>query len=159
MVAGLVHAAWTFYWMAGGTALVSTLGAWAVEWSERDPVGARAVLGVIGLVKTGGAVLPWAGTTNRVPGRRWWRGLAWPGAVLLVVYGGLSTAVAGWVLATGRADDADVDRPALIGHALLWDPLFLLWGSALLIGLLLSRRAHDRVADGGRSRDIAGAGA
>lgn len=27
----------------------------------------------------------------------------------------------------------------MIGHAYLWDPLFLDWGAALMIGLLASR--------------------
>ena len=36
------------------------------------------------------------------------------------------------------------DRAAMIGHVALWDPLFALWGLALLSSLWLSRRVGDR---------------
>ena len=47
--------------------------------------------------------------------------------------------LAGWIPA---APDADLD--GLKGHAWLWDPLFLLWGLALLGYLLLSRAVPRR---------------
>lgn len=51
-------------------------------------------------------------------------------AVVLVVYGALNVVGAGLGLA-GVANDGHVDRTALWGHALLWDPWFVLWGALL----------------------------
>jgi hypothetical protein len=31
----------------------------------------------------------------------------------------------------------------MVGHALLWDPLFLLWGAALVVWLHFSRPARS----------------
>ena len=34
----------------------------------------------------------------------------------------------------------------MVGHAFLWDPLFLAWGLALAVGLAQSRGSSARVA-------------
>lgn len=55
---------------------------------------------------------------------------------MLVLWGGLNTVVGNLVLA-GLLQPADgYDYPGMLGHAYLWDPLFLLWGLALVAGLL-----------------------
>jgi hypothetical protein len=50
--------------------------------------------------------------------------------------------VAGLVLAGAIDPDGGFDRQAMIGHALLWDPLFLLWGLLLAAGLGATRETE-----------------
>lgn len=134
-VAGLVHAASSLYWALGGTWLLPTVGRWAVRLSEQDPVRAGLALGVIALGKALAAVVPVAVDAGRTARPGLWRGISWAGGCLLVVYGGVNTAVA-LAVVTGAVHPAggyDVD--AMRGHAYLWDPLFLVWGVCLAVGL------------------------
>ena len=58
---------------------------------------------------------------------------------MLVAWGGLNTVVGNLVLAGAIVPDGGFDRPGMVGHAFLWDPLFLAWGLALAVGLWGSR--------------------
>ncbi|WP_375496684.1 DUF3995 domain-containing protein [uncultured Jatrophihabitans sp.] len=137
--AGLVHAAFTIYWAAGGRWLLRTVGAWAVPLADQNPVACAAVLGAVAVLKIAGALIPVAVETRRVPGRRGWRRLAWTGAVVLIGYG-LLNVVVGWAVLGGvLSTNGGYDRSAELGHAALWDPLFLLWGLLLAGGLRLTR--------------------
>jgi hypothetical protein len=62
------------------------------------------------------------------------------GAVILVAYG-VGNTVGAWIgIATGNGISA-----ATLGHAALWDPLFLIWGLLLGLGLRAARtRDRDR---------------
>lgn len=139
---GLVHAAASGYWALGGSWLVDTVGAWAREWRAEQPVTAAAVLLAVTLVKAAGAVVPVLVVDGRLPARPW-RALCWVGAGVLTVYG-LANTVGAWLVWTGvvdspAADPASPDHAALLGHALLWDPLFAAWGVLLGLGLRRSR--------------------
>lgn len=137
--AGLLHAGFTVYWAAGGRWLLRTVGAWAVRLADGRAGTAAAVLAVVALVKIAGAVLPVLVESGRVGGRRRWRTLQWAGAVVLIAYGLVNTVVA-WAVITGLVTAAGgYDHPAELGHAALWDPLFLLWGLLLAAGLVLTR--------------------
>ncbi len=61
-----------------------------------------------------------------------------------VVYGGTNTVVSAAVLGGLIRPDGGFDPVAMRGHADLWDPLFLLWGSALVLSLWLSRQETVR---------------
>lgn len=137
--AGVVHAASSLYWAAGGTWLLDTVGQWAIDELEARPGFARTVLAGIGLAKLVAAAVPWAVERGRLPGRRVWRPLSWIGAVGLILYGGVNTVVALAVLGGIVTPDGGYERAAMIGHAFLWDPLFLLWGTALATGLWRTR--------------------
>lgn len=158
--AGLVHAALSLYWAVGGQELLDTVGQWAVRQSRDAPLRTGLLLGLVALAKTAGALIPVAVAYGRMPRPRLWRALSWAGAVLLVLYGGANTVVANAVLGGLIRSESGYDRAAMIGHAWLWDPLFLLWGTALLGYLLLSRREGSgstprrgsRPGDGGGSR-------
>ena len=142
--AGLVHAAWSAYWAVGGRFLLDTVGAWAVELGRIDPLRSGIVLGAIAVVKAVAALLPVAIVRNRLPAVRWWRAVCWAGGAFLVVYGGLNVVVSSAVL-VGVLRPADgYDAAAMIGHALLWDPLFVVWGAALPVALAASRSAPRR---------------
>ncbi len=138
-LAGLVHAGFSLYWALGGGWLLDTVGAWAVDLQRTEPLAAGAALTAVALAKAAGAVLPWLATRGRAPWPRLWRGLAWPGSVVLVLYGGLNTVVSCLVLAGAIRPDGGYDRAAMVGHAFLWDPLFLVWGALLLAGLVTTR--------------------
>lgn len=135
-VAGALHAGVSLYWSLGGTALVETIGqALLNRFADRQwlllPVAAvklAVALLPLWLARRGG---PW-----RTPGRA----LAWAAAVVLVVWGGLNTVVGNLVLAGVVETAGDYDHAAMVGHAWLWDPLFLLWGGALALGLFVTRR-------------------
>ncbi|MEO9138570.1 MAG: DUF3995 domain-containing protein [Jatrophihabitans sp.] len=134
--AGLVHGAFSLYWAFGGRWLLDTVGRWAIDLADRRPLAAGAALLVIAGIKVGGALCPLAYEAGRLPGSLVaWRRLLLAGALLLILYGGLN-AVGAWV---GIAVDGTVTASRL-GHAALWDPLFLLWGVLLLIGLRTSGR-------------------
>ncbi|GAA1651495.1 hypothetical protein GCM10009806_20390 [Microbacterium flavum] len=65
--------------------------------------------------------------------------MSWIGGVGLIVYGGVNMVVAIAVLSGVIRTDDGYDESAMIGHAFLWDPLFLLWGLALTAALALTR--------------------
>ncbi|MFC4555799.1 DUF3995 domain-containing protein [Georgenia faecalis] len=144
--AGLVHAAFSLYWAVGGTWLLDTVGQWAVRLHAEAPLQAGLVLAAVALAKAAGAVVPVLVDRQRIGGRAFWRALSWVGAVALVAYGGVNTLVSNAVLAGVIRPDGGYDRPAMIGHAWLWDPLFLVWGAALLAHLWLTRPGRGAAA-------------
>ncbi|MDQ3158166.1 MAG: DUF3995 domain-containing protein [Actinomycetota bacterium] len=138
-VAGIAHALPSLYWALGGTALVSTLGEWAARWQRESPGEVAVLLSLIFLAKLAGAMLPLVNERGLLPAPRLWRGLFWCAAALLVTYGA-SNVVAALAALTGMIGTAQtMDTTALVGHAFLWDPLFLLWGLLLAAALMTSR--------------------
>ncbi len=81
----------------------------------------------------------------RVPWPRFWRAVSWVGGLLLVVYGGVNTVVSGAVLTGVIRPTGGYDVDAMIGHAWLWDPLFLVWGATLVLSLWYSRKSPTLV--------------
>ncbi|QBJ20515.1 DUF3995 domain-containing protein [Kocuria marina subsp. indica] len=61
----------------------------------------------------------------------WIRLVSWLGAAAVLLRGGAGTAGAWGSVVLGHSTWAD---SAVLGHALLWDPLFVLWGLALAGG-------------------------
>jgi hypothetical protein len=138
-VLGLTHAAFSVYWALGGRWLLATVGQWAVAAAEQNPVRAGLLLGVVALVKVAGATIPVLVVHRRISACRFWRAVSWLGAVGLVLYGGFNVVVASAVLSGLIRPEGGYDRAAMVGHAVLWDPLFLAWGLTLLASLWLSR--------------------
>ncbi|CAG7845652.1 hypothetical protein USB125703_01925 [Pseudoclavibacter triregionum] len=137
-VAGLIHAGFSAYWALGGTWLLETVGEQVVEAFS----GALWFIGLVACAKLLAAVLPLAVEAVRsMPG--WLRGairlVSWLGALGIILWGGYGMIAAQLALAGALGTVADTSIPALIGHAWIWDPLFLVWGLALLIGLVRSR--------------------
>lgn len=138
-LAGLVHACFSAYWAVGGRWLLATVGQWAVDFSAEHRLRAGLVLGGVALVKLLGATIPVAVAHGMLPWPRLWRGISWVGGVLLLAYGAANTA-AGLLVVTGVIrPESGYDAAAMAGHAFLWDPLFALWGGALIGFLWLSR--------------------
>jgi len=133
-LAGTIHGAASIYWGLGGQWLLETVG--------EDVVGRFEGLGwiiiVVGLVKIAFALSPLLADTG------WWRAFHWLGAIVLVLWGGTNTVVVNLVLSGVLPPGENYDHAAMIGHGWLWDPLFLLWGLALAIGLFATK--HSRAA-------------
>ncbi len=134
-VLGAIHAGFSLYWAGGGTFLVASLGTDLVEQFQ----GRQWLLAPVGVVKLLAALGPLALARSAWPARRVSRLVCWLGALLLIVWGGLNTVVAHVVLTGVITTDSGFDRPGMVGHAYLWDPLFLAWGVAVAIGLWVSR--------------------
>ncbi|WP_432968274.1 DUF3995 domain-containing protein [Dactylosporangium sp. CA-233914] len=149
-VAGLTHAGFSLYWALGGRWLLPTVGQWAVNGARDAPVAAGLLLVAVAAVKCAVVAIPL--TVSRRPLRRpgVWRAFAWLAAVVLTGYGALNSVVAWLVLGGVLRPEGGFDRQAMIGHAYLWDPLFLVWGVLLGAGLLIG--TSDR-----RKRTVAAA--
>jgi hypothetical protein len=152
-VAGGVHATFSLYWAVGGDWLLDTVGKGAVELQRKHRLAAAALLLAVTAVKVGGAGLPIL--VERAPGtwyRRVVRAASWLGGCFLVAYGCLYAGMSNAVLHGLITVPGEVDRRGMIGHAYLWDPLFALWGAALVVGLWFTRRP-DRAPTGGPRED------
>ncbi|WP_261369443.1 DUF3995 domain-containing protein [Corynebacterium sanguinis] len=134
-IAGLTHAAFSAYWAAGGTWLLATAGQTMVEQFE----SMTWVLWIVAGIKALAAVIPLLAPDNPLI-----RGVSWVGGFVLVVWGGLSTVIALAVFAGVYIPKGGIDRAGMIGHAFLWDPLFVLWGVALLGALATSPPRRER---------------
>jgi hypothetical protein len=145
-IAGTVHAGFSLYWALGGQWLLATVGQWAVRLSGEAPLQAGLGLGIVAAVKLLAAAIPVAVAYGRMPRRRFWRAASWAGGLLLVVYGGVNIIVSGGVLGGVVRPAGGYDLNAMIGHAWLWDPLFFLWGTALVLSLWYSRRSSTAAA-------------
>lgn len=134
-VLGTLHALPSAYWAAGGTRLLDTVGTAAVELAREAPWWVTPMLLLVTLAKLAGAWIPLLAQTGCVPGIRWWRPLSWLGGAGLMAYGASNIVASTLVLTDAFVPSDEVDRTGLLGHALVWGPLFLLWGAALLTAL------------------------
>ncbi len=149
LVLGLIHASWSFYWAFGGTWMLDTVGQWAVVSQLHSPGKTFVVLLVIGLLKAAAAVIPVAVEHDKLGGRRFWRLVSWVGGVGLTIYGGIYAATAITMLTGLVSPGSGYSKPVMYGHALLWDPLFFMWGLTLVISLMLTRRSESRQVHAG----------
>lgn len=151
--AGSVHAGFSLYWAAGGTWLLETVGQWAVRAAEEGGPLVTGGLTAIGVAKLVASWVPVV-VERRRPAllRRWVRAVSWVGAAGLLLYGGANTAIAALILAGVIRPDGGYDHAAMIGHALLWDPLFAVWGLFLAVGLALTRDRPQESSSGDESR-------
>ncbi|HEU4511898.1 MAG TPA: DUF3995 domain-containing protein [Nocardioidaceae bacterium] len=136
---GLVHAGFSLYWALGGRRLLPTVGEWAVVYAREAPLSAALLLLVVTAVKAVLALTPFLVVRKGQALPRSWRLLGWLSAVVLVGYGAANTVTAWLVLGGALRPEGGYDRPAMVGHAYLWDPLFLVWGLLLGAGLWVSR--------------------
>lgn len=138
-VAGAIHALFSVYWGLGGEVLLATVGDIADGFEGRG-----WLLVLIGFAKGAAALVPLVLFLRYRPIPGALRGAMWAGAAVLVLWGGVNTATSA-LLAVGVLPTPETyDRTATLGHALVWDPLFLAWGLALGAGLRASRGGGHR---------------
>lgn len=149
---GLLHAAVSLFWALGGRWQLESVGDWAVQLADDHPVEAGLGLTLVAVVKGLVAIVPLVNERRETRFYRWIRVLGWSAGVILLAWGGVST-ISAWAVLTGViTPTGGYDRETMIGHGLLWDPLFTIWGCALLIGLWLSRsRSHGKTERASRS--------
>ena len=101
-IAGLLHAAPSFYWMCGGMWLLDTVGPMAVELQQEGNVPVRFLLAAVFIAKVTGALVPLIDHL-RPPAHAWVRIVSWVGVLVLIGWGGRGT-FAGWQrVVTGQA--------------------------------------------------------
>jgi hypothetical protein len=144
---GVLYAAVSAYWAAGGTALLDSVGGVFQRAGREGSAGLIAVVWVTVLLKLVAATLGIVvvrGQERITPRRgRQLRKLSWGVATLFVLYGGVLS-VTGWLVQLGIVSaGASADHEALRWHAYVWDPWFLVWG--LLLGVALARSPARRL--------------
>jgi hypothetical protein len=145
-----VFAAISFYWAAGGTIGLATLGRTIEQLAlARDPmmvtIGgwgagiAKAIAGLLALA----LVRPW----GRLIPRSIVRTAAWSAGTLLVLYGGANLFQHGLMAAGVIQIPKGLGSSALPWHLLFWDPFWLLGGSLFIRAAWYdSRTARPRQA-------------
>lgn len=132
---GVVHGTFSLYWSCGGKWLLDTVGQGVAEaFDER-----AWLLAVTGGIKIVAAVVPMFVTWSKWRNVKAWRFASWAGACVLMLWGGVNTLTANLVVWNIVAAPPSPDSAGLGGHALIWDPLFLLWGFFLAAGLFFTR--------------------
>lgn len=127
-----VFAAASFYWAAGGSVGVSTLG----DVSDRVPTA--AVWGT-GLLKLTAALLALT-LVYPVRARRLWTLGVWTTGVICTLYGAANLGVRA-VMALGILHTpASMHTSAADWHLMLWDPFWLLGGVLFLAAAYATRR-------------------
>jgi hypothetical protein len=140
-VLAVASAAVTAYWIAGGPALLDTVGG-AMEAMARERSASALLVGSATVVAKLVAALLALALLGRPPRPvRWLAGLA---GGLLTLWGGANVLVGGVAL-TGVLDLGTVTDPrALRWHVLLWDAWFLVWGVALLVAVWTTWRRRGQ---------------
>lgn len=138
-VVGSFHAGWSVYWLMGGSFLLESVGQWAATTGDNRSGGITAMLAATMLVKLGAAWMPLLAENRIIAGRKAWRTVSWIGGACITLYGLANIAASGAALLYILPAAPD-SRSAHLGHAFLWGPLFVLWGTALLIALARSKR-------------------
>jgi hypothetical protein len=144
LVVGLAYVAISAYWALGGTWLLATVSSSLVT-AHRSATVAMAVWTAV-VLKTVGALLPLY-VCRPVPPSKWHgrlRLLAWAEGAVLTIYGFFFT-LAGLLVQAGVIHQGGTaDRRALVWHAYLWDPWFLVWGLLVVIALGLAPTSPPR---------------
>jgi hypothetical protein len=138
LVVGLAYIAISAYWALDGTWLLATVSSSLVT-AHRSATVAMAVWAAVAL-KAVGALLPSYVCLAAPPSK--WHGrlrlLAWAEGAVLTLYGFFFT-LAGLLVQAGVIHQGrTADRRALVWHAYLWDPWFLVWGLLVIIALALT---------------------
>jgi Protein of unknown function (DUF3995) len=137
----LASAAFSFYWLVGGTALLDTVGGEIEELARERATGTVVSLAMVVLAKLFGAALALSlvqGWGERFS-RRARTLLASIGGAVLALYGGVLV-VAGALVLLGVIDASeDTDEHALRWHVFCWDLWFFVWGVALWVAARQTR--------------------
>ncbi len=142
---GLSYAAVSAYWAAGGTRLLNTVGGVFERAGPSQAIGLALLIWLVVMVKVVAAALPLAAVTGSGPlaTRGLTHTLAWLEGAILTGYGLVLTVVGLLVEAQIIRAGTHADHLALLWHAYLWDPWFLLWGLLVLGAMFRSHGARN----------------
>lgn len=148
----VIFAAISFYWAAGGTALLETLGVTLRDMAlARDPLAILVGGWLVGLAKLIGALLPLSLVRGwcRLLSCRLLRALTWAAGIGMLLYGAASF-VQHLLMATGVITlPPGLGRTGAYGHLLLWDPWWSLGGILFIaVSYQLSAVSRRLKADG-----------
>ncbi|MFF4762938.1 DUF3995 domain-containing protein [Streptomyces sp. NPDC001292] len=134
-VLAIVFGLFSFYWAAGGTFAIDTLGGAIQRMAQRRDPGFIAVVWITGALKIAGGlfslslVRPW----GRVVPRPLMLTAGWGGAALLTLYGALQVGSL-LLVALGVLTPSDpVEWKPLLWRLFVWDMSFLVWGILLFL--------------------------
>lgn len=134
--AGLIHTSFSLLWAAGGTLLLDTVGPWASTLAAADPTRLQLTFAILALVKASAALIPLLLLLPHPPLQRTITAISWIGGITLL-------AVSAWriignlaILVQGAPYPAETDHLSLLWNTALWQPLFFIWGAALIIALI-----------------------
>lgn len=145
-VCGLIHAGFNVY-LAASLGPVGSPEEYGLWNSER----ARPLLAAMAIMAFLVAVIPIPTVLTRSPSVLFWRSVCWLGGGFLVLYGSANLMLSQYT-STGIAivpshpgssrfvQGTDGVGPLILtGHSTAWDVLFVVWGTALLTALFLTR--------------------
>ncbi len=141
-----VFAAMSFYWAAGGTAGVETLGNEIERLSEERDSGFVAEVWATGALKVAGGLLALATLRpawGYISGRAL-RIAVWVAGGLLTLYGAANLIQHGLMKAGAVDTPSGLGSEAATWHLVLWDPWWLLGG---ILFLLAAREASAGFAE------------
>lgn len=136
---GLLYAAVSVYWGAGGKWLLDTVGGSLARPGRAHDTTVIIAIWAAAALKLTAALLPPLALRNRGRQRHLARLLAWAAAGILTTYGAVLTTIGVLIQADVIHSSANADQRALTWHAYLWDPWFLIWGLLIATALLRSR--------------------
>ncbi|MEV7085116.1 DUF3995 domain-containing protein [Streptomyces sp. NPDC093085] len=125
----------SFYWAAGGTLGLDTLGGTIQEMAGAREPGFLAVVWLTGALKVAGAVFslalvrPW----GRIVPRPLTLLAGWGGSALLTLYGALQVGSLALVATGAVTPDDPVEWKPLLWRLFCWDLSFLVWGVLLFL--------------------------
>ncbi|MBF0748624.1 MULTISPECIES: DUF3995 domain-containing protein [Mammaliicoccus] len=138
VVSGLVHTLFSLYWAFGGTAGLLSVGSWVFTFNAQWGIWMNLMLIVVGLFKGIATLAPLylMKTYNKILFY-----ISCIGSVFLMIYGGLNTVV-GWLKLLQVIQYHDFYTT--FGQAMVWDPLFLLWGIGLFGFLMKIKKQNTK---------------
>lgn len=138
---GLLYAAVSVYWGAGGKWLLDTVGGSLARPGRAHDATVIIAIWAAAALKLTAALLPPLALRNHGRQRHLARLLAWAAAGILTTYGAVLTTIGVLVQADAIHSSVNADQRALLWHAYLWDPWFLAWGILIATALLRSQSA------------------
>lgn len=137
---GVASAGVSAYWAAGGTGLLDTVGGVFERAGRSGSARVQALMGMVVVVKLVAVGLPWSVLRLEGSWRRAVTALGWAEAFVLTGYGLVLTGAGLLVQADVIRSAPDADQRALVWHAYVWDPWFLVWGLLVVATLYAGQR-------------------
>ncbi|KRG11370.1 hypothetical protein ACA31_00235 [Staphylococcus sp. NAM3COL9] len=131
LLTGSLHSLATFYWSFGGELGLLTVGNWTISLKQTYDNKFLLILFLLGIFKISSTWIP---LILNYKNNKFINTISYIGATILVIHGGINT-ISGWLKLLGIIPIEF--KLSLIGQAFVWDPMFLIWGTGLIVFLRL----------------------